>query len=64
MPKPNYQTSHQILSLLEREKIRVILRDGSVLEGKVLEASADSLRLEDTVIPLNNIATYFVLRES
>ena len=64
MPEPNYQTSYQILSLLERENIRVILRDGSVLEGKVLEVATDSLRLEDAVIPLNDIATYFVVQES
>ncbi len=64
MSEPNYQASYQILSLLEGEKIRVILRDGSALEGKVLDVSSDSLRLDDTAILLNNIATYFVLQES
>ena len=64
MSEPNSRTSHHILSFLEGEKLRVIFYDGSVLEGKVSQVSTDAIRLGDTDISINEIATYFVLQES
>jgi hypothetical protein len=62
MSKLNSGVSHHILSLLEGEKIRVILRDGTTAEGKVVGVSEGELRLSERSIPLDQIATYFVLR--
>ena len=63
MTEPDSRTSRYILSFLEGEKIRIIFLDGSTTEGEVLEVTTDGLRLDDTIVPINKIATYFVLQE-
>lgn len=63
MTEPESKISHHILSLLEGETIRVILHDGTVMEGKLGPVGDEGLRLEDTSIPINKIATYFLLKE-
>jgi hypothetical protein len=55
--------SQHILSLLEGEKIRVILRDGTIVEGAVVRVSSDELYLTSQVIALDQVATYYVLKE-
>jgi hypothetical protein len=64
MPESNSRVSYHILSFLEGEIIRVILRDGMVLEGVVSQVSAEELKLGDATVPLSRIATYFLLKES
>jgi len=63
MTEPNSRTFRHILSFLEGEKIRIILLDGSIAEGKMLGVTTGTLRLDDTIVPINKIATYFVLQE-
>lgn len=63
MTEPNSRTSRHILSFLEGEKIRIILLDGSITEGEVSEVTTDALRLDDTIVSIDRIATYFVLQE-
>jgi hypothetical protein len=63
MSRPNSKISQHILSLLEGERIRVILHDGTVVEGAVVRVSSEELRLSDQTIPLDQIATYYVLKE-
>jgi hypothetical protein len=55
--------SGNILALLEGEEIRVILRDGTAVEGVVARVSAGELILTDRAIPLDEIATYYVLKQ-
>lgn len=55
--------SGNILALLEGEEIRVILRDGTAVEGVVARVSAGELILTDQAIPLDEIATYYVLKQ-
>jgi hypothetical protein len=62
MPEHNSQISQSILSLLEGETIRVILRDGTVFEGSVRSVTREELFLEDKAISLDQIATYYVLK--
>jgi translation initiation factor IF-1 len=60
----NSQVSHHILARLEGENIRLILHDGSTVEGTVRGADRDKIRLDDRTVPLDKISTYFVLEES
>ena len=62
MSELNSKVSQHILSLLEGERIRVILRDGTVVEGAVVRASSEELTLGDQTVPLDQIATYYVLK--
>jgi hypothetical protein len=62
MSEFNSKVSEQILSLLEGEKIRVILRDGTVVEGAVVRVNPEELSLTNQVVPLDQIATYYVLK--
>jgi len=55
--------SHHILSQLEGELVRVILKDGRSLEGIVRRVDERELRLNDQVVSLTEVATYFVLKE-
>jgi hypothetical protein len=56
--------SHHILSTLEGEKIRAILCDGTAVEGVVIRVNPKELFLSNQVIPLDQIATYYVLKGS
>ena len=62
MSENNSKVSQSILSLLEGEEIRVIFRDGTVLEGAVKRVTQEELFLSDQAIPLDQIATYYVLK--
>jgi hypothetical protein len=62
MSEFNSEVSEYMLSLLEGEKIRVILRDGTVVEGAVVRVSPEELSLANKVVPLKQIATYYVLK--
>jgi hypothetical protein len=62
MSENNSKVSQSILSLLEGENIRVILHDGKVAEGTVVRVTQEELFLSDQAIPLDQIATYFVLK--
>ncbi len=64
MSEHNSQISHHILARLEGERIRLILHDGSTVEGTVRGADRDKIRLDDHIVPLEKISTYFVLEES
>ena len=61
MSEFNSDVSPHILSRLEGEEIRVILRDGTVVEGAVVKVTTEELCLTNQVIPLDQIATYYVL---
>jgi hypothetical protein len=63
MSEDNTRVSHHILARLEGEKIRLILHDGSTVEGTVRGADKDSIRLDDHIVSLDKISTYFVLEE-
>lgn len=64
MSEHNSQVSHHILARLEGEKIRLILDDGSTVEGVVRGADREKIRLDDHIVALDKISTYFVLEES
>jgi hypothetical protein len=64
MPESKRLVSHNILSQLEGERIRVILRDGGSSEGIVRRVDQRELRLSDQTILLDDIVTYFVLEKS
>jgi small nuclear ribonucleoprotein (snRNP)-like protein len=55
--------SHHILSQLEGESVRVILKDGRTLQGIVRGVDERELHLNDEVVLLNEISTYFILKE-
>jgi hypothetical protein len=62
MSELNSKVSQHILSLLEGERIRVILRDTTVVEGVVVRVSPEKLTLGNRTVPLDQIATYYVLK--
>lgn len=63
MTELNSKVSQHILSLLEGERIRVILRDATVVEGVVVRVSPEALTLGNHAVALDQIATYYVLKE-
>jgi hypothetical protein len=64
MSEQDFKASRSILSLLEGETIRIILRDGTVAEGTVRKVTRDELHLGDHSFRLDKIATYYVLKET
>lgn len=64
MSEQDSQVSQHILAQLEGEKIRIILIDGRALEGTVRRVEREALHLDVHVIPLKEIANYFVLKKS
>jgi len=53
--------SHNILSQLEGELVRVILKDGRSLQGIIRGVDERELHLNDEVVPLTEISTYFIV---
>ena len=51
--------SHHILSQLEGELVRVILKDGRSLQGIIRGVDENELHLNDEVVSLTEISTYF-----
>lgn len=64
MSEKDTPISQQILAQLEGEKIRIILRDGSALEGTVRRVDQQTLRLGEHSVSLKDIVTYFLLKGS
>ncbi len=53
--------SHHILSQLEGELVRVILKDGRSLQGIMRGVDERELHLDDEVVSLTEISTYFIV---
>jgi small nuclear ribonucleoprotein (snRNP)-like protein len=63
MTELSTRISRHILSQLEGESVRVILKDGTTLQGIVRGADERALHLNDDMVALEDISTYFVLKE-
>jgi small nuclear ribonucleoprotein (snRNP)-like protein len=55
--------SRHILSQLEGELVRVILKDGKTLQGIVRGVDERELHLNDEVVSLTEMSTYFIIKE-
>ena len=61
MTEPTPRISHHILSQLEGELVRVILKDGRSLQGIISGVDERELHLNDEVVSLTEISTYFII---
>ncbi len=62
MHRPWPEISPRLLSYMEGVRLRVILKDGTVVEGLVTGVDQRDLRLGSTVVPLERIDNFFTLK--